>query len=69
MHVESTLDRNYELFEAYCVRNVFCIPEGHVPEYLAECAVGEEMDGGELDTEMASILGELQKVFNVYLNI
>lgn len=61
MHVEAALDRNYELFEAYCVRNVFSIPAGHVPEYLAECANTGNVDDS-VDAEMAAIMGELQKV-------
>ena len=70
MHVESALDRNYELFEAYSVRNVFSIPAGHVPEYLAECASTGGVDDG-VDAEMAIIMGELQKAlfYSVLLDI
>jgi hypothetical protein len=67
MQVEAALDRNYELFEAYCIRNVFSIPDGHIPEHLIECQQHEvgvgrlEQDSAD-DKELAEMMGELQLV-------
>ena len=61
LQVEQAIDKNYELFEAYCIRNVFSLPAGHVPPHMQKLKTSEEC-AEDVDAELAAVMAELQKV-------
>lgn len=63
MHFDDILNKNFQLFEAYCIRNVFSIPEGYIPSYRLQCkTVESEEDIAKLDSDLSMVINQLKKV-------
>mgnify|MGYP002783727030 FL=1 len=64
------MDKNYELFEAYCIRNVFSLPANHVPSYQRELSLGDDnpsITDADIDAELQAVVSELQKVISDFV--
>lgn len=60
--MEAALDRNFELFEAYCIRNVFSVPDNYQPLHVQALLDCEE-DESCIDKELQTIMSELESVY------
>lgn len=61
--VESKFGRNYELFEAYVIKNVLMIPDTFVLPHHRDLALAETESGTvDVDSELASWAARLQSV-------
>lgn len=61
--VEGRFGRNYELFEAYVVKNVLLLPDAFVmPHHRGLAPVASVESEGLLDGELADLAGRLQAV-------
>lgn len=60
--VESRLGRNYEMFEAYVVKNVLCLPDQFVPKHrqlsMAVNSVDDFAESEALQTQVAQLMLE-----------
>ena len=59
--VENAIDRNFELFEMYCTRNVFKLPDGYILPRIEELL--ETMNLNVDEQEFARLLDNFQHVF------
>lgn len=60
--VETRFGRNYELFEAYVIKNVFVIPDSFVLPHLRDLVVADNNDEDAIDEEIAGLAARLQVV-------
>lgn len=60
--MEEALDRHYELFEAYCIRNVFSIPDAFTYTHDRDLLDCPEEDKATVDKELQAVMGQLQAV-------